>query len=126
VVLIVLVVVVVVVGEEPVGGEFGVGNMRRASRIPYPERSSHPGERMSREAFSKMPLIFVGVRCGKAERTMAAMPAACGAAAEVPKNGLKPGVAVWIPSDARNSGFRRTRPPVVVKSFGVIGVLSEL
>ena len=40
------------------------------------------------------------------------MAAACGAAADVPQNGEKPGVAVDTHAAAARSGFCRTSPPV--------------
>src|SRR5215510_7068505 len=54
----------------------------------------------------------------------AAMPAACGAAAEVPKNGLKPDVRVVTPSAAAISGLTNVVPPLVAnrKLPGVIAV----
>src|SRR5215813_639982 len=56
------------------------------------------------------------------------MAAACGAAAEVPKNGLgKPPTPVTVtPSAAVMSGFCSRVPPVAEKSPGVIGVLFAL
>ena len=63
-----------------------------------------------------------------ADLTRAAIPAAWGAAAEVPKKGRKPGVLVKTPSAAVMSGFWRVVPPLVEKrSFpGVISVPSGL
>ena len=52
----------------------------------------------------------------------AAIAAVCRAAAEVPKNGSNPGVAMETPSAPARSGFGRTVPPVEEKSPGVIGV----
>src|SRR5262245_21916975 len=54
----------------------------------------------------------------------AAMPAACGDAADVPKNGLKPGVRVVTPSAAAISGLISSCPPLVPKRKlpGVIAV----
>src|SRR4051794_2433843 len=43
----------------------------------------------------------------------AAMAAACGEAADVPKNGLKPGVRVLTASAAAISGLINTVPPLV-------------
>jgi hypothetical protein len=45
----------------------------------------------------------------------AAMAAAWAAAAEVPQNGLKPGVAVATQSAAVRSGFRSSMPPPEAK-----------
>jgi hypothetical protein len=61
---------------------------------------------------------------GLPERISAAIAAACGAAADVPKNGAKPGTPVLTPSAAVTSGFWRTMPPVELKSPGVNGVPS--
>src|SRR5262245_9283765 len=56
------------------------------------------------------------------------MAAACGAAAEVPKNGLNPGVRALVPSAAAMSGLTSRMPPLVPnrKFPGVIGVPSAL
>src|SRR5258706_14899516 len=55
------------------------------------------------------------VQPGKACFTSAAIAAACGAAADVPKNGLKSGAEVDTPSAAVMSGLLSTTPPVAVK-----------
>src|SRR5262249_57880162 len=47
-----------------------------------------------------------------ADLSNAAMAAACGAEAEVPKNGANPGTLVATPSAAVTSGFLRTWPPL--------------
>ena len=52
----------------------------------------------------------------------AAIPAACGAAAEVPKNGLNPGVAQLTPSAAAISGLCLDAPPVEETFPGVMAV----
>ena len=49
--------------------------------------------------------ICVLVAAGFNGFASAAIPAACGAAAEVPKNGANPGVRVFPPSAAEISGF---------------------
>src|SRR5215212_8925852 len=56
------------------------------------------------------------------------MAAACGDAAEVPKNGRNPGVLVNTPSAAVRSGFCKVVPPLVPnrKLPGVIGEPSGL
>src|SRR5262249_59771789 len=64
------------------------------------------------------------VRPGFPDSTSAASAAAWGAAAEVPKNGLKPGTPVVTPSADVMSGFARTMPPVEVRFAGVNGVPS--
>ena len=49
---------------------------------------------------------------GLPDSTSAAIAAACGAAADVPKNGAKQSIDVLTPSAAVMSGFCRTVPPV--------------
>jgi len=61
---------------------------------------------------------------GLADFSKAAMAAAWGAAAEVPQNGLNPGVEVITQSAAVMSGFWRTVPPVEEKLPGVMAVPS--
>jgi hypothetical protein len=78
---------------------------------------------MSRAEAAKTCFIPDGVKL-LSSAISAAIAAACGAAADVPKNGLKPGVAVITPSAAAISGFWRTSPPVEEKSPGVMGVPS--
>ena len=60
-----------------------------------------------------------GVSEGTPDLSSAAIAAACGAAAEVPKNGLKPGAAVDTPSAAVMTGCWRTTPPENVRLPGV-------
>ncbi len=67
-----------------------------------------------------------GLMPGLPDRISAAIAAACGADAEVPKNGSKPGTEVLTPSAAVMSGFCRTNPPVEVRLPGVISVPSGL
>ena len=74
---------------------------------------------------------------GLAERMSAAMPAAPGVAALVPKKGAKPGTVVLTPSGPARLGFRRTSGaasalpelskrrvtgPRALKTSGVVGV----
>ena len=59
---------------------------------------------------------------GLPDSTSAAIAAACGAAADVPKNGAKSGTLVVTPSAAVMSGLRRSSPPVDVKLPGVFAV----
>jgi hypothetical protein len=70
--------------------------------------------------------ICAGVKDGLADLSNPAIAAACGAAAEVPKNrlGNPPTPVTETPSAAVMSGFWRRRPPVAEKSPGVIGVPS--
>ncbi len=96
----------------------------KAMTIPAPESRSKPAASMSRADALSAARIWAGVGVGLNERSRAAMAAAWGAAAEVPKNGLKPGIAAEevTPSAAVMSGFWRTVPPVDEKFPGVIGV----
>ncbi len=71
-------------------------------------------------------VICAGVRLGFSDLTSAAMAPACGAAADVPKNGLNPGAAQETPSAAVTSGCWMIWPPVEEKSPGVIAELSAL
>ena len=57
----------------------------------------------------RMPPGVVATPCSISN---AAIAAVCGAEADVPKNGLNPGVAVDTPSAPVTSGFGRTVPPV--------------
>src|SRR5437764_5587844 len=67
-------------------------------------------------------LVYPGLAC----KTSAAIPATCGAAADVPKNGKNPGVLQLTPSAPAISGFINVTPPLVAnrKLPGVIGVPS--
>src|SRR5882724_8333453 len=68
--------------------------------------------------------IWACVKAGPADLTRAATPAALGAAAEVPKNGLPnpPTPVTDTPSAAVISGLFSTVPPVELKFPGVIAV----
>src|SRR5437879_2439615 len=79
---------------------------------------------MSRAVLVSTLRTSPGVSVGLYDLTRAAIAAACGAAAEVPKNGENPGTAVETPSDAVMTGYCRTAPPVEVKFVGVIAVPS--
>jgi hypothetical protein len=70
--------------------------------------------------------MAAGARLGLRDSIKAAIAAACGAAAEVPKKGLKPAVAVETPSAAVRSGFSRSWPPVERKLPGVMALPSGL
>src|SRR5205823_5784457 len=72
----------------------------RASMIPDPELTSMPGSSLSSAVDIRICLIAAGVRLALRESITAAIAAACGAAADVPKTGAKPGVAVVTPSAA--------------------------
>ena len=71
-------------------------------------------------------LISAGVIEGANDFKSAAIAAACGAAAEVPKNGLNPETEVLTPSAAEMSGFCLNAPPVEETFPGVIVVPSAL
>jgi hypothetical protein len=74
-------------------------------------------------------LISADVIVGASDFSSAAIAAACGAAADVPKNGFNPefdGNEVVTPSAAAMSGFCRNTPPVEETLPGVIVVPSAL
>src|ERR1019366_7979118 len=79
---------------------------------------------MSKLVVVKRVRIWDGVRAGLYDFSSAAMAAACGAAAEVPKKGVNAARSVDTPSAAAISGFCRTAPPEAEKLPGVIGVPS--
>ena len=56
------------------------------------------------------------------DRVTVGLAAAWAAEAEVPKNGEYSGTDVVTPSAAARVGFRRTRPPVALRSPGVSGL----
>src|SRR6185503_14214068 len=84
----------------------------KAITIPAPESLSTPAASMSSAEEVSAVLTCAGVSDGFEDRSNPAMAAACGAAADVPKNGLKPGAAHDTPSAAAKSGFWRINPPV--------------
>ena len=97
----------------------------RAITIPKPESRSTPGAMMSRAEALRAVWICEAFSDGRADFTSAAIAAACGAAADVPQNGLlNPGVLEGVQSAAAKSGFCSNVPPLVEKSRfpGVIGV----
>jgi hypothetical protein len=76
-----------------------------AMTMPAPLSRSTPAASMSM-AEARRPLrSWAGVNVGTADFINAAIAAACGAAAEVPTNGAKPGTDVLTPSAAVRSGF---------------------
>src|SRR5258708_491464 len=81
---------------------------------------------MSSAVLVRIERISAAVKDGFADFTSAAIAAACGAAAEVPKNGLgnPPTPVTLTPSAAVMSGFCSTWPPVEDTFPGVIGVPS--
>src|SRR5262245_11207947 len=94
-----------------------------AMTTPRPESRSKPGAIESSAVAAMAFSTCAGVQVGRTDRTSAAMPAACGAAADVPKNGRNPGVFALVPSAAVMSGLARVIPPLVPnrKLPGVIG-----
>ena len=95
-----------------------------ASTMPAPESLSNPDASMSSAELNiivRMPAEVVATPCSISR---AAMAARCGADADVPKKGSKPGVAVDTPSAPVTSGLGRTAPPVDEKLPGVMGVPS--
>src|SRR5262249_33684828 len=81
---------------------------RSASRRPAPATSSNPDGAMSTAVSLRVAWIAAGVRLGFLCSMSAATAAVCGAAADVPKNGAKPGTAVVTPSKPAMSGFGRS------------------
>src|SRR5262245_14563401 len=99
-----------------------------ASKIPNPESRSKPVASISMAVLVSARRILFGVNLGLADLSNAAMAAACGAEAEVPKNDPNPGTLVATPSAAVTSGFLRTSPPLLLNNSlpGVMGEPSEL
>src|SRR2546425_10631880 len=79
---------------------------------------------MSSAVLVRIDRIWAAVSDGFADFTSAAIAAACGAAADVPKNvvGNPPTPVTLTPSAAVMSGFWRTRPPFEEKLPAVYGV----
>src|SRR5437867_3199730 len=98
--------------------------------MPAPLLISTPGASISIAVFLRMVFIWSAVKERFADLINPAIAPACGAAAEVPKNGFKPpaGNVVETPSAAVTSGLLRTVPPFVEnrKLPGVIAVPSAL
>src|SRR2546428_4595540 len=90
--------------------------------MPAPESRSIPGPSISIAVLARAALICACDNEGFADRIKAAMAAVCGAAADVPKNGLgnPPTPETLTPSAAVISGFCNTRPPVDDRFPGVI------
>ena len=78
-----------------------------ARSTPVPVRPSTPAGARSSAVALNASRRSASVELGLPESTSAAMPAACGAAAEVPKNGSKSSTDVVTPSAAVMSGFCR-------------------
>src|SRR5262249_34193425 len=98
----------------------------KAITIPAPESRSTPAASISSAEDVSPVRTWAGVSAKLDDNNRPAIAAACGAAAEVPKNGLNPGVATATPSAAAMSGFCRKRPPVEETLPGVISLLSGL
>ena len=94
--------------------------------MPAPLSRSTPAPSMSMTPVRRDDFSCACVAAGAADFTSAAIAPACGAAAEVPKNGLNPCAPQRTPSAAVKSGFCCTSPPVADTSPGVIGVESAL
>src|SRR6266487_2746562 len=77
--------------------------------MPYPESRSTPTARMSSAVCIMAFRIWALVYPGLTDLTSAATAAAWGAAADVPKNGRKPGVLDDAPRPIRAEDFRRIR-----------------
>src|SRR5215813_15646220 len=89
-----------------------------AETTPWPLCWSLPCASMSRAAANMAARIFAAVAVGTADLRSAATAPACGAAAEVPKNGFRPlpeGRVVLTPSAALRSGLKRVSPPPLPK-----------
>ena len=97
-----------------------------AITMPMPESRSTPGASMSRAVAKSALLSCVCVKPGFADLMSAMIAAACGAAADVPKNcpGKSPAPVTNTPSAAVRSGFCNTAPPVDEKLPGVTAVPS--
>src|SRR5438477_1183464 len=99
--------------------------------MPAPLLMSVPGDSISSALLVRIVLICAALSDGFADLISAAIAPACGAAAEVPKNGFKPlalGKVVETPSAAVTSGLLRTVPPLLPKRklLEVIGLPSAL
>ena len=81
--------------------------------MPYPESRSTPAARMSSAVCVMAVRIWALVYPGLTDLISAATAAAWGAAADVPKNGRKPGVLDDAPSAAVTSGLMSRAPPLV-------------
>src|ERR1044072_8339227 len=97
-------------------------NAARAITMPAPESRSLPTSSISSAVLVSAVRICAVVRSGLNDSKSAAIAAACGAAADVPKNELNPGTEVSTPSAAVMSGLARTAPPVELKLPGVMAV----
>ena len=76
-----------------------------AITIPAPASRSTPGASLSIAVLIRAVRICAGVSPGESCFSNAVIAAACGAAADVPKNEPNPGTEVATPSAAVISGF---------------------
>ena len=81
--------------------------------MPTPESRSKPGASMSSAVVFMAARTCARVSAGLLPLISAAMAAAVGAAAEVPQNGMKPGVEVDPQSAAAMSTLFSVVPPLV-------------
>src|SRR5262245_12703941 len=97
-----------------------------AITIPAPESRSIPAAWISMEPLTSRERIWLELSEEFADFTRAAIAAACGAAADVPKKkvGNPPAPVTETPSAAVRSGLFRSCPPEEVKLPGVNGVPS--
>src|SRR5262245_17212880 len=104
-----------------------------ASARPDPKLASNPAAPRSRAVALRAPARACGLVPGPMRcSAMAATAAAWGAAADVPKNGLKPGRLVATPSTAFRSGLvrvcgsgnRMVTGPAELKSSTMLGLLA--
>jgi hypothetical protein len=109
---------------DTVSGDSTARSAPGAMTIPTPESRSNPGASMSKAELSNAFVTSWRVAVGFAALTKAAIAAAVGAAAEVPKNEMKPGVVVEPPSPAAKSTLLRIVPPPALNRTlpGVIAV----
>ena len=103
-------------------GGFAAATPRLAMTIPEPLVRAKKFE-TGKEVLTIMVLIWAEVRPGLADLIRAAMAAAWGAAAEVPKKEVKPGTPVGTPLAAVKSTLDSVVPPFVPNKRlpGVIG-----
>ena len=88
-----------------------------------------PVPSMSSEPLTSAARICAGVLAGSADLTRPAIAPACGAAAEVPKNGFRPepaGSVVTTPSAAAMSGLARSEPPPLANVWPGLSALIGL
>jgi hypothetical protein len=102
------------VSRNTAGAAFAFFRLCIAIAMPRPLSASVPAASISIVPCSITLRSCAAEIVGTAPFTSAAIAPACGAAAEVPKNGLRPepgGSVVETPSAAARSGLLRTSPP---------------